>query len=487
MRSWGSGHATLTENARLSQVRYALPVSVRLPIIAAAMIFIAAVASTQTAIFLMSRQADRQLEAMGKVYLDGLSAALLPYVRTDDTIAIESTLRQALKFHEGIVDRQLALVRPGITEVIEVSRDGLENVHALPQDVFSTSNGLRHGNGTIWIWRSLGGEASATGTVVANLDISPFAAARSTYHWLLIALDLAFSGTCAVIGYFMVRRVQRPVAIIARHLHEAAGGTIQRVAEAEIPLNDAKAAEMMRAFNTMAGAMAEREKLIDYMAAQQRQADLGRLAATIAHEVRNPLGGMKTALGTLRRFGDEQRPREEAVTFLERGVQALDQVVTATLEGYRSRPDWRELSRQDFDDLRFLVAADAKAKNIDVIFDLAIDDSVAVPALEVRQIVLNLLLNAVRASDIGGSVRLFSGLAGSVLTISIEDDGKGFDRELLRAIEAGDAPYSLGIGVSVVVRLVEQLNGSVSIDSRPDAGTRVNLTFPLKDRTHPHG
>lgn len=486
MPGMSSGQAILTENSRLAQVRYALPVSVRLPIVAAAMIFIAAVASTQTAIYLMAQQADRQLEAMGKVYLDGLSAALLPYVRVNDTAAIKSTLHQALNFHEGIVDRQLALVRPGVADVIEVSRDSLEQVDALPPNVFETSDGLLHGEGSIWIWRSLGGEDSSKGTVVASLDVSPFEAARSTYLWLLIVLDLVFSGTCAVIGYFMVRRVQRPVATIARHLQEAAGGTVLRVADGEIPANDSKAAEMMRAFNSMAGAMAEREKLIDYMAAQQRQADLGRLAATIAHEVRNPLGGMKTALGTLKRFGNERQPREEAVTFLERGVQALERVVTATLEGYRSRPDWRALSRQDFDDLRFLVAADAEARGVSVILDLAMDDKVPVPALEVRQIVLNLLLNAVRASDAGSVVMLLARVAAGELTIVIEDKGKGFDREVLRSIETGNTPSGSGIGVSVVVRLVEQLNGRVSIDSRPEAGTRVDLVFPLVDESHHH-
>lgn len=466
----------------LAKVGYGLPVSVRLPLFAAAMIFLAAVASTQTAIFIMTSQADRQLEAMGKVYLDGLSAALLPHIRSGDAEAISATLRQALDFHDGIVDRRLALVLPGSGDVIEVWRDRDQAVDPLPDDIIKTSEGFTNRNGSIWVWRSLGGEKAPQGTVVAKLDIAPFEAERTFYRWLLILLDLAFSGTCAVIGYFLVRRIQRPVATVARYLQDAASGTIHKVPETEIPRNDPKASDMMRAFNTMAAALDEREKMIDHIAEQQRQADLGRLAATIAHEVRNPLGGMRTAIGTLRRFGHDAEPREAAVTFLDRGVLALEQVVTATLESYRSRPDWRPLTTQDFQDLRLLVEADAKARKISVKLDLAIAEMVSVPALEVRQILLNLLLNAVRASKPSGTVNLSARVRNQDLMITVEDHGKGFDSELLSSIDAGDNLPRAGIGVSVVVRLVQQLNGQVSIESSPHTGTRIHLTFPLTPR-----
>ena len=285
-----------------------------------------------------------------------------------------------------------------------------------------------------------------------------------------------------MIGYFLVRRIQRPVATVARYLQDAAGGTIHKVPETEIPRNDPKASAMMRAFNTMAAALDEREKMIDHIADQQRQADLGRLAATIAHEVRNPLGGMRTAIGTLRRYGDVVAPREEAITFLERGVLALQHVVTATLESYRSRPDWRPLTKQDFQDLRLLVEADAKARKVSVKLDLTIAETMAVPALEVRQILLNLLLNAVRASKPTGMVKLAATVRNQDLIVTVEDHGKGFDSKLLSFIDAKDNLPGAGIGVSVVVRLVEQLNGQVSIESSPHTGTRIHLTFPLAPR-----
>ena len=464
-----------------------LPVTVRLPLIAAAMIFMTAVASTQTAIYFMSRQADRQVQTLGLVYIDGLSAALLPHVEAEDTAGIEATLRQALAFHDGVIDRRLAYINNDAPGAIEVARGGQEVAEALPSGTRTETSGFeRADDGTIWIWRQLAAEGIEYGVVVANLDVSGFEAERGTLRWLLLLFDLVFSGVCAVSGFFMVRRVQKPVATVARHLYDAALGMVRPIAGREIPADDRQAARMIHAFNAMATAQEEREHLLAHLAEQQRQADLGRLTATIAHEVRNPLGGMRTAVSTLKRFGDREEPRREAVEFLERGVSALQHVVDATLETYRSRPDWRPLSRQDFDDLRLLIDADGSSRDVSVVVDVEMPDTVAVAALEVRQVILNLLLNAVRASAHGETVRLTARIDKDELVVMVEDRGNGFDPAALRAIQGeGEEAHGAGIGVSVVIRLVERLQGRVSIVSGPGTGTRITLNFPLQDGREP--
>lgn len=466
--------------------RHTLPVTIRLPLIAAAMIFVAAVTSTQTAMFFMAQQFDRQAQTLGVVYLDGLSAALLPYVQDSDAVGVEATLRQALDFHESIVDRRLAYVDDGSLGAIKVSRAGLPD-EPLPAATHTGASGFtRAVDGTIWIWRQLQAGDTRHGIVIANLDISAFKAERGTLRWLLLLFDLAFSGICAVFGFFMVRRVQRPAATVAHHLYDAALGMLRPIPSSEIPDDDRQAARMMHAFNTMASAMDEHDSLLGHLAEQQRQADLGRLTATIAHEVRNPLGGMRTAISTLRRFGDCEEPRSEAVDFLERGVGALQHVVDATLENYRSRPHWRPLSRQDFEDLRLLIDADGRSRDVSLVILADIPETVAVAALEVRQVLLNLLLNAVRASRRGDVVRLRAAIGDRELIVTVEDRGSGLDDGKIRAMQGdGIHPQGEGLGVSVVVRLVERLQGRVSIVSNAEAGTRITINFPLQDATEP--
>ena len=481
-----SGANDRLERKTLRTRAYKLPVTVRLPLIAAVMIFVAAVASTQTAIFFMGRQTDRHTETLGHVYLDGLSAALLPDVIDNDTDGIRNTLRQALEFHEGVIDRRLVFVDSRDGSTIEATRREIGSGEPLPTDIRTSETGfIKAGNGTVWIWRELaGGNGQQLGTVVANLDISSVDAERLAIRWLLLLFDLVFSGACAVLGFFMVRSMQRPMATVAHHLYDAAFGALQPIGPHEIPADDIQAERMIHAFNAMAYATGERENLLAHISEQQREADLGRLAATIAHEVRNPLGGMQAAISTLRRFGDRDEPRLEAVGFLERGVAALEHVVDATLENYRSRSGWRPLSLHDFEDLRLLVEADGRARDVSVVLDINVPQTVAVAALEIRQILLNLLLNAVQASSKGGKVVLAASVRDGELVVTVKDEGSGLDRGLARAIESGAVETDgAGLGVAVVIRLVERLNGRVAIESVPNSGTDITLHIPLQDRS----
>ena len=459
-----------------------LPVTVRLPLLAAVMIFIAAVASTQAAMFFMARQSDRQIETLGQVYLDGLSAAISSYAASGDESGIQAALERALAYQEGVVDRQLVFVTAD-GAAIQSARDGIAMEQTVPIDLQQSPEGFFRGkDGTTWIWRQLNSGSSAKGTVIANLDTSPFDADRWLLRWALVILDLLFSGACAVVGFFLVRRIQSPVTTVARHLYEAALGMLKPIPPNEIPSGDLQAERMILAFNAMAHATGERESLLAHMAEQQRQADLGRLTATVAHEVRNPLGGMRTAVSTLRRFGESQEAREESVEFLDRGIATLENVVNATLESYRARPEWRALSRQDFEDLRILVDADARSRDVTLNFDLDVPDTMPVAALDVRQALLNLLLNAVRASSKGAAVKLGARIEGGELVLSVHDQGPGLDPGIARAmVEGGAVEEGKGLGVSVVIRLVERLQGRIAIESDSTAGTTVLLHFPLQN------
>lgn len=175
-----SDESNRREKNSLRARAFTVPVTVRLPLIAAIMIFVAAVASTQTAIFFMSRQADLQLERMGQVYLDGLSAALLPHVIDNDGERIRTTLRRALEFHEGVVDQRLTFIDARNGSVIEVLRSEVEPGQPLPAKVIAGPSGfMKSDNGAIWIWRPLVADnGNQLGTVAANIDIATLDAER---------------------------------------------------------------------------------------------------------------------------------------------------------------------------------------------------------------------------------------------------------------------------------------------------------------------
>lgn len=443
------------------------------------MIFLAAVVSTQAALYVMARHTERQTELLGQIYLDGLSAAVLPYARADNSAAVEDALRRALSFHEGVIERQVGFVDSHET-VTTLARNETDTPKPLPGAITTQPAGvLRSDDGSVWFWRPLQVGHRSYGTVLAHLDVSGFQGDRERLRWLLLFADLVFSGICAIAGFFMVRRIQQPVTIIAQRLYQAALGTPKPIETASMP--DGEPSRIMfHAYNAMVHASRERESMLAHMAEQQRKADLGQLAAVIAHEVRNPLAGMRTAISTLRRFGDRDTTREETLGFLDRGVDALGQVVDATLASYRPQADWRRLTRQDFDDLQLLIEADSRARKIRLVFDVDLPDTLPVPALEVRQVLLNLLLNAIRATPQGGRAGLSARIERSSLLLSVLDSGEGMPSSLAHAYERGaDDLEGPGLGVGIVIRLVERLSGRIGIEASPQTGTTVSLTLPL--------
>ena len=156
----------------------------------------------------------------------------------------------------------------------------------------------------------------------------------------------------------------------------------------------------------------------------------------------------------------------------------------ATLKTHRPAEVTRRLRLQDLHDVRLLVAADAGQRGVSLDLDLDLPPEVPVPATEVRQLLLNLLLNAVRASSAGGSVILRARLQVETLLLEVIDEGSGLAADVARGIASGIAPPgNPGLGVAVVVRLVERLRGQVSVAARFPGGTHITLQLPLAGET----
>jgi signal transduction histidine kinase len=461
-----------------------VPITVRLPLAAATMIFVVAVSSTQIAIHNLSRQLEVQFEVLGQVYLDGLSAALLPHALGDDRGRMTAVLEQALAFHEGIVDRRLVFLDAAGEPVARADRRDAPPAVGLPRWLGERDKGLMlDADGTsVWVWRRLTSDGSLLGTVAANLDVGQPVAEQRRLRWLLIAFDLAFSAVCAVFGFFIARRIQWPINTLADHLGRAVAAGPAPIPEADIRRGDRETVQLLHAYNVMAHAAREREAILSRLADQERAAVLGRLVATIAHEVRNPLAGILTAVDTVRKFGERTEARTEALDFIERGLVNLRDVVDATLETHRSGDAFRSLTPGDLQDVRLLIAADAGKRGVAVDMDVDIPEHVPVSATEVRQVLLNLLLNATRATSAGGRVVLQASVSEGFLLVDVWDEGPGLSPELAERLEQGtSSERDPGLGVSVIIRLVERLHGRVSVDARAGKGTRITLRLPLQD------
>ena len=461
-----------------------VPMTIRLPLLAGAMIFGVAITSTQIAIHALSGRFEKQIETVGRVYLDGLAAALLPDLQRDDEAAARRALDHAFAFHEGIAERRI-IVLDGTGRIIAQSARG--DLGGRP---FGVPDGMRAGGSglafdddgmAIWTWRPIEDNGRRLAVVGAHLDIAEFAIDMRRLRWLLIFGDLLFSSVLAIAGFLLARRLQRPLDILTGRLRDAADQPPQRIGERDIPIDDGEVARMLRAYNSMVDASREREEIVVQVVKQEREAVLGRLIATIAHEVRNPLAGILTAVGTARKFGERPEARTSSLDFIERGILALQAVVEATLDTHRAQASWRDLRQQDIEDMRVLAAAEAKSRGVAV--DIAVDiaENVPVGATEVRQILLNLLLNAVAASRSGGIVKLRGQAGSDAVEFDIWDEGSGMTPDMTQRLEGNDdARRSAGLGIEMIAKLVKRLHGHLTVESTSTAGTHVSLNFPYR-------
>lgn len=108
-----------------------------------------------------------------------------------------------------------------------------------------------------------------------------------------------------------------------------------------------------------------------------------------------------------------------------------------------------------------------------------------IPATIVRQVVLNVLLNAVHAAPAGGTVSLRASVEQSNIVVVVDDDGPGLSEVARQVLEGGVAPMppvsasGSGLGLWMVRRLLNEVSGSVSVTDREPTGTSIAVTIPL--------
>lgn len=247
--------------------------------------------------------------------------------------------------------------------------------------------------------------------------------------------------------------------------------------------------------------LSELEQAQQAAVANERLAALGQMAATVGHELRNPLGVLTNALYLIRNAvsatADDRLHRQ--LDTADREVSAATLIVSDLLEF--SRP--RAANPVPVDVAELLAEAVSVApppSGIEVV-TAADDGAEGLPAAvadrdQLRQVVLNLLTNAYEAMPTGGTVRLAArGVRGGVeagpgdaVEITVSDTGAGMDEQTReRVFEPffSQKTKGTGLGLAVSKRIVEQHGGTLTLDSQPGQGCTAVLRLPLSPAGSP--
>ena len=237
---------------------------------------------------------------------------------------------------------------------------------------------------------------------------------------------------------------------------------------------------LFAAFGKMVEELRENERLKDDMVQSQRLAAVGSLAAGIAHEVNNPLCGMLTAVDTLKQRPDIDPRVMKTVSMLERGLMHISDTVRALL--VEARAQSRPLAPGDIEDVRRLLQPQTQKKNLRLEWRNGLTHGIALPATDVRQILINLLLNAIQAAPEGGCVECAISTPPGECVISITNDGSPLPDELMTHLFEPFATTKAtghGLGLWVTYQIVQQLGGSIAAENTAN-GIRFTLRLPLE-------
>lgn len=244
----------------------------------------------------------------------------------------------------------------------------------------------------------------------------------------------------------------------------------------------------------VAGPVLERARLHEERAQQQRLAHLGAAASAVAHELKNPLAAVKSTAAVLRRRLGSHPRGAELTEIIEQEADRLHDTVVQVLSYVRppravtAPVDLQALLGQLVATLETEFAAAAIRAGITV---EAPDTVVWGDPNGLRQLFLNLLINAREAMPAGGAIHITIAPGDTDtpgLTVNVDDSGEGFsDEALARAREPffTTKPLGTGLGLANAARVAREHGGLLELANRSGGGGRVTVQLPRHHRPAP--
>lgn len=301
-----------------------------------------------------------------------------------------------------------------------------------------------------------------------------------TVNRSLLLAGGASAALALIVAFFLARRILRPVQALTLAAKRMKNGDLAVRVQ---PRGNDELAELGRAFNSMAEVMTHTEEL------------RRNLVSDVAHELRTPLASVRCQLEAMQ--DGLAKPNEESINSIHEEVMQLNRLVEDLQELALADAAQFSLSLQA---VSLTEQAEQVARSLQplaggrsVSIEVGVPEDLPLASADpgrLKQILANILQNAIMHTPSGGNVALSAKLDQSRIEVTVQDSGSGiapehlphiFDRFFRIDESRSRATGGSGLGLAIVKQLVELHDGKVWAESHPGIGTTIRFTLPVSD------
>jgi signal transduction histidine kinase len=234
----------------------------------------------------------------------------------------------------------------------------------------------------------------------------------------------------------------------------------------------------------------ERDHIQKILQETEKLAAAGKLAAQIAHEINNPLAGIKNSFLLVKDAIDKNHQYFEYVGRIEKEIDRVSQIVSQMFDLYRpdTAPPARFRLYDTIRDIVELLKAAWQEKQINIKIDCNEKTTVTLSEALLRQVIYNIVQNAIQVSGPDTTVKIHAYADNDRLNISVGDEGPGIDDKIKDRIfepffttGIGGPKSGLGLGLAITKDITEAMDGTIDFTSEKNKGTVFNISIPIEN------
>lgn len=300
-----------------------------------------------------------------------------------------------------------------------------------------------------------------------------------------LTIALVVSGFAVIL--LLSRRFISPITQLATTMEVARGDYLDL--KVDVRGHD-ELAVLGERFNSMIErirqANEELKKTHEKLLQSEKLASIGILAAGVAHEINNPLGGIFNCLQMLRKNGSNPELREKYLDLFNEGLERIETTVSKLLWMSR-KAEHTPVDvnvRNSVDSVYSFLEYKMKKGKIELRNEVTEDLRLVVDVHDFQQLLLNLFINAIHAMPKGGTLEIRGQAEASGVTIEVADSGCGIEAENISRIfdpffTTKPTGEGTGLGLWLTYEIVRNYNGEISVRSEEGKGSRFIMWFPV--------